>query len=201
MARALVKQNGLEDRVEVIRGDVAQIALPEPVDVIVGEWMGCYGVDENLLSPLLVARDRWLKPGGRLLPETLSAWLAPVEDTRLAEEMDFWHTGAYGVDFSPMAQGFANEVRMGQHHLTAEPRSLPARRSGRRTCEPSPWRKDAPPLPGDTGVRDHAMRPALCAGGLVRGGVSRRQRAHQHAGGRRGRIGAGRSSLSTGAFQ
>ncbi len=120
MARALVKQNGLEDRVEVIRGDVAQIALPEPVDVIVGEWMGCYGVDENLLSPLLVARDRWLKPGGRLLPETLSAWLAPVEDTRLAEEMDFWRAGAYGVDFSPMAQGFANEVRMGQHHLTAE---------------------------------------------------------------------------------
>jgi len=43
------------------------VELPERVDVIVSEWLGGYGVDENMFAPLLAARDRWLKPGGRMV--------------------------------------------------------------------------------------------------------------------------------------
>jgi SAM-dependent methyltransferase len=129
VARRLVEQNGFGDRVEVIQAEVEDVVLPERADVIVGEWMGCYGVDENLLPPMLVARDRWLKPDGKLLPEIVTAWLAPVEDAQLAERIDFWRTRPYGLDFAAVAEASVNEVRMGQHHITgvellAVPRQL-----------------------------------------------------------------------------
>ncbi len=68
VARRMIKRNGLADRIEVIQGDLEDVDLPEKVDVIVSEWMGGFGVDENMLAPLVMARDRWLKPGGKILP-------------------------------------------------------------------------------------------------------------------------------------
>lgn len=67
------------DRVRVLQGDVARVTLPEHVDVIVSEWLGAFGIDENLLPMALVARDRWLRPGGRMLPLRVTALAAPVE--------------------------------------------------------------------------------------------------------------------------
>ena len=47
----MIARNGLSDRIEVIDGDVEDATLPEKVDVIVSEWMGGFGVDENMLAP------------------------------------------------------------------------------------------------------------------------------------------------------
>ncbi len=129
VARRLVAQNGFGDRVEVIQAEVEDVMLPELADIIVGEWMGSYGVDENLLLPMLVARDRWLKPEGKLLPEIVTAWLAPVEDARLSEQISFWRSRPYGLHFAEVAEASVNEVQMGQHHVTgvdllAVPRQL-----------------------------------------------------------------------------
>jgi predicted RNA methylase len=74
LARQLVERNGMADRIELIESAVESVELPERVDVLVGEWMGCYGVDENLLPSMVAARDRWLKPGGAMLPEVVTAW-------------------------------------------------------------------------------------------------------------------------------
>ena len=120
LARQLVRQNGMEPQIEVTHSDMESVELPEQVDILVGEWMGCYGVDENLLPSILVARDRWLKAGGKLLPELVTAWLSPAEDSNLIEEMDFWRGRPYDLDFDPVAEGTANEMRMGQHHITAD---------------------------------------------------------------------------------
>lgn len=78
-ARLLLHTAGLDDRVHLIQADVRNVRIPEQADVIVSEWLGTFGVDENLLPILLAARDRWLKPDGRLLPAVVTAWLAPVE--------------------------------------------------------------------------------------------------------------------------
>lgn len=40
------------------------------VDVLVSEWMGYCLLYESMLSSVLYARDRWLKPGGAILPDT-----------------------------------------------------------------------------------------------------------------------------------
>ena len=120
LARQLIERNGMEDRIELIESDIESVELPERADVVVGEWMGCYGVDENLLPSMVVARDRWLKPGGAVVPEVVTAWLAPVEDDGLAEGIDSWRGRPYGLDFGPLAEASANEVRMGHHESTAD---------------------------------------------------------------------------------
>ena len=46
----------------MIQGDVMNVELPERVDVIVSEWLGGSGIDEGMLVPVVIARDRWLEP-------------------------------------------------------------------------------------------------------------------------------------------
>ena len=43
---------------------------PQSVDVLVSEWMGYCLLYESMLTSVLYARDRWLKPGGAILPDT-----------------------------------------------------------------------------------------------------------------------------------
>ena len=56
VAREMVARNGFADRIEVIQADIEEVHLPEQVEVIVSEWMGGLGVDENMLAPLVMAR-------------------------------------------------------------------------------------------------------------------------------------------------
>ena len=44
-----------------------------------------------LLDTVLVARDRWLAPGGLLFPDKASLFLVAIEDADYKrEKMDFW---------------------------------------------------------------------------------------------------------------
>jgi len=116
----LARLNGLQDRIQVIQDDVRNIVLPEKVDVLLSEWLGPIGVDENLLHPLLTARDRWLKPEGKILPENVTAWMAPIYDPILDSEMFFWTSRPYGFDLTPIARHSVNEIRYGQQHIQPE---------------------------------------------------------------------------------
>jgi hypothetical protein len=41
------------------------VELPvEKVDIIISEWMGYFLLYEAMLDTVLIARDRWLAPGG-----------------------------------------------------------------------------------------------------------------------------------------
>ncbi len=52
-------------------------ALPiEKVDVIVSEWMGYALLFETMLDSVLCARDRFLKPGGAIMPDIAYIYLA-----------------------------------------------------------------------------------------------------------------------------
>lgn len=54
---------------EVVKGRVEEISLPEPVDVLVSEPMGTLLVNERMLETYLFARDRFLiKSGGKMFP-------------------------------------------------------------------------------------------------------------------------------------
>lgn len=104
-AERIVAQNQVEDRVEVIRGTVEAADLPEQVDVIVSEWMGYALLHESMLNSVLHARDRWLKPGGLILPSRAELYIAPVSDPVVEDRLYFWFTvkEQYGVDMSCMA--------------------------------------------------------------------------------------------------
>ena len=129
VARQIVAENGYSDRITVIQGDIASITLPEKVDIIVSEWLGGYGVDENLLPVVLQARDRWLKPGGHMIPESVTAWMAPADDERLQQEVDFWRSEPYGIDLDLISKATAGKMdcacnHIKQKHILGDPKLL-----------------------------------------------------------------------------
>lgn len=80
-AEEVARNNGLADRVQFFRGRLQDIEFPvDSVDVIVSEWMGGVLLMEDMLPVVLYARDRWLKPGGILLPDRARLFLAPLDD-------------------------------------------------------------------------------------------------------------------------
>lgn len=128
-ARELVDLNGFSDRIQVIEAPIEEVDPPEAVDVIVSEWLGGYGVDENLLPLVLLARNRWLKRSGIILPEQVTAWLAPVWQSWLQDEHKRWRSHRYGIDLTPISERLSNEAYYEQHeirpeHLMAEPQVM-----------------------------------------------------------------------------
>ena len=55
-------------------------------DIIVSEWMGYFLLYESMLDTVLVARDKYLKPGGSLFPDEVTLYLAAIEDQDYKEE-------------------------------------------------------------------------------------------------------------------
>ncbi|XP_068604098.1 protein arginine N-methyltransferase 6 [Brachionichthys hirsutus] len=101
----IIKQNNMEDKIKVIRGTVETVDLPETVEVIVSEWMGYALLHESMLNSVLYARDRWLKPGGIILPSKAELHIAPMIEPVAEDRLHFWCTmkDAYGVDMSSMS--------------------------------------------------------------------------------------------------
>lgn len=54
----------LSDIITVIQGMVESVQIPEKVDIIISEWMGYYLLRESMLDSVLLARDKFMKPGG-----------------------------------------------------------------------------------------------------------------------------------------
>lgn len=128
LARRMAAANGMGEVVTVLEADASALRLPEPVDVIVSEWLGSYGVDENMLAPVLRARDRCLRPGGRMIPSAVTAWIAPVEHEAGAQAVAF-RGPTYGLDLSPLAPFDADEAvwvpgSLDPATLRAEPQAL-----------------------------------------------------------------------------
>ena len=80
-ARTIVSQNGLADKVTIIRGKIEEIQLPvEKVDVIISEWMGYCLFYESMLDTVLYARDKWLAPTGLMFPDKATLYVCAIED-------------------------------------------------------------------------------------------------------------------------
>ncbi|XP_009629150.1 putative protein arginine N-methyltransferase 6 [Nicotiana tabacum] len=111
-ANEIVKANNLSDKVIVLHGRVEDVEIDEEVDVIVSEWMGYMLLYESMLGSVITARDRWLKPGGLILPSIATLYMAPVtHPDRYGESVDFWRN-VYGIDMSaimPLAKQCAFE--------------------------------------------------------------------------------------------
>ena len=101
--RAIVAANGLSAVITVLQCRAEDLELPEQVDVLVSEWMGYALFYENMLPSVLCARDRWLRPGGLMLPSHATLWAAPHSDEpRFREATEFWDD-VYGIDMSALA--------------------------------------------------------------------------------------------------
>lgn len=133
LAEQLVGANGLSDRVVVHRGDIRELAVVEPVDLVVGDFMGRFVVDDEMLQAVEAA-GAWLKPGGRFCPSELVLRLAPVERTGGA--LDVFSQPLLGLDLRaalPYAHNFCYHTQLppamllasAQDYATLRPPAVP----------------------------------------------------------------------------
>jgi protein arginine N-methyltransferase 1 len=78
-----------------------ELVLPvQQVDIIISEWMGYFLLYEGMLDTVLQARDRYLAPGGKMLPDIAKIYIAAIEDSEYKQDkIGFWDN-VYGVNMS-----------------------------------------------------------------------------------------------------
>src|SRR5258708_16073324 len=113
-AAELIEANGFRDRITLIRKSSWKAHLPERCDVLVTETLSTFCFDtENAIEFVADARERFLKPGGRIVPESADTFLLPVSSeaigiARLAPRF-------YDLDYLPLIKRLSAEFR----HLRA----------------------------------------------------------------------------------
>jgi len=103
-AQQIVRDNGYDQKITVIHGKIEEITTLPKVDIILSEWMGYFLLYESMLNTVLYARDHFLKPGGILLPDKASLYVAGIEDAEYKnKKIEFWNN-VYGFDMSCIKQ-------------------------------------------------------------------------------------------------
>ncbi len=157
LAQEVAAENGVAEIVHVIHGDVLDVEPPERVDVVVSEWLGGFGIDEGMLVPVISARDRWLKPGGVMIPASVTAWAALVHDRYLGDMVEFLRDEPYGLRLDGLAEKTVNEI-----HYSGTFRHLSA---GDRRSEPSQlWTTDTALVPLERARAPHEAETLLAVG-------------------------------------
>lgn len=112
-ARENIFHNGLDSIITCVKGCIEDVVLPvTQVDIIVSEWMGYALLYEAMLPSVLYARDKYLVPGGLLVPSHCSMWLAPISDSEyVADHITYWRD-VYGFDFQAMQQNIYADSRV-----------------------------------------------------------------------------------------
>lgn len=129
-ALEVARRNGFGDRVVALQGRIEDVELPERVDLITSVFTGNLLYSEDLLPSLFRARDRWLKPGGRLIPDIGELVVAPVCAPRLHEEtLGIWSEPHFGIDYAALRHFAANTICYERRsaflpELISEPRTL-----------------------------------------------------------------------------
>ncbi|KAG7670172.1 hypothetical protein Ndes2526A_g06504 [Nannochloris sp. 'desiccata'] len=77
--------------------DIKDTSEDKKVDVLVSEWMGYALLFESMLDSVLIARDKYLKPGGAILPDIANIHIAAADAG--AGGLDFWQD-VYGFNMS-----------------------------------------------------------------------------------------------------
>jgi len=100
-AHKIIDANGFSDVITLVKGKLEEAELPiQQFDIIISEWMGYFLLYESMLDTVLLARDKYLKPGGLIFPDNASMWICAIEDQDYKEDkINFWDN-VYGFDYS-----------------------------------------------------------------------------------------------------
>eukprot|EP00873_Tetraselmis_striata_P039979 jgi/Tetstr1/460243/TSEL_000478.t2 len=146
-ARQVVEKNGLSDVITVIQGMVESVQIPEKVDIIISEWMGYYLLRESMLDSVLLARDKFMKPGGAMYPSHARMYYAPIRTNTAQQRRGEYHNllegwgefesdmmQNYGVDLSCLGSAYDQEQRDYYIDATAWQDVHPSQMVGQPVC-------------------------------------------------------------------
>jgi hypothetical protein len=104
LAREIVKANGFDARMSVLRAHSTQAELPERVSLIVTDQIGNFGFNAGLFEYMADARARFLAPNGRTIPAWVELCIAPAEYAPLREQIEFWDRRPADLNYAPAAE-------------------------------------------------------------------------------------------------
>jgi protein arginine N-methyltransferase 1 len=77
----------LSKAITLVKGKLEEAELPlDQFDIIISEWMGYFLLYESMLDTVLLARDKYLRKGGLIFPDTATLYMAAIEDQDYKEE-------------------------------------------------------------------------------------------------------------------
>lgn len=126
-AREVAAISGFDDRIVFFQDYSTQVTVPEPADVIVSELRGVLPLFRRHIPIIVDARTRFLKTGGRLIPERDTLWAAVVEAPALYSRLvDPWERHNRGLDMEICRRMVLNNFYKGRgvepDQLLSEPR-------------------------------------------------------------------------------
>jgi len=109
-AKIIVKDNGFEEVIDIVKGKVEEVELSvEKVDIIISEWMGYFLLYESMLDTVLFARDKWLKPEGIMMPDRGVMFVAGLEDEQYKQQKVHFWDNVYNYNMSCVKQQVIDE--------------------------------------------------------------------------------------------
>lgn len=90
IARETMDRAGFGDRYSCLRESTYRAVLPQPVDLIVCDHVGYFGLDYGIVGMVQDARRRLLKPGGRVMPRRIGLHLAAVSSPEIRAKARPW---------------------------------------------------------------------------------------------------------------
>jgi type I protein arginine methyltransferase len=100
-ARQLAAANGFADRIEFFQSDSRKTELPERANVIVSDIRGALPFRDSAIPSIEDARQRFLAPGGILIPQRDMLKAAVIEAKEYYEELTApWQKAVDGLDLS-----------------------------------------------------------------------------------------------------
>jgi len=110
-AMDIVRENKLEDKVKLVKGRLEETELPyEKYDIIVSEWMGYFLLFEGMLDSVLSARDKYLAPGGMVLPNRCTIEVCAIADPERYDSLVGFWSDVYGYKMSCMRAPILEEA-------------------------------------------------------------------------------------------
>lgn len=118
LAREIALINRFSDRIEFFNDRSYRVDLPEKADVLVSETLWNFGIGEGMVGTLTDARERFLKPGARVIPAAVDLHIAPVQTHGVYAMLHDRPSNRHGLDLSPIRNYQVNNVHM--PHLSDE---------------------------------------------------------------------------------
>ena len=85
IARETLARAGFGDRYVCIPGKSHHVEVPEPVDIVICDHVGCLGIDYGIIDTLRDAQKRFLRAGGKIVPSCIKLFVGAIESADLSK--------------------------------------------------------------------------------------------------------------------
>ena len=140
VARDICRANPTSSRFTFVKAHSLAAEVAVRADVVLADQVAPLGFEARIVEVFTDARKRFLRPGGLMVPGTISLFLAPVETAEGWQHVSSWEERPEGFDVTPFRAIAANTF----HHVQFEKDDLLGEPALVASFDPS----DAPPSIG-----------------------------------------------------